>query len=166
MKNHTIRHLIVGCIAVLFVIASVVGTTSLAHAELPPRPTSPPPPLPVVDPVPPPPPRPPAQSNDEKDEIIEHKPAGTILLRTPTQFNGLWAVVQWVDAQGNWNDVEGWRGQVTGTQRWWVEEPHWGTGPFRWTIYDDATKEIVATSDHFQLPNSMETVIVTFRISN
>lgn len=47
----------------------------------------------------------------------------------------LQAVVQWLDGLGNWHDVEGWKGQVDGTDVvWYVDQKDFDTGPFRWIV--------------------------------
>lgn len=69
--------------------------------------------------------------------------------------DGVWTVVQWVDASDEWHDVTGWQGTVEqdGTQTWWVAPNDKGAGPFRWQILSSPTGSILATSDEFMLPD-------------
>jgi hypothetical protein len=57
------------------------------------------------------------------------------------------SVVQWQDVNGNWHDVEGWRGALDsgGRIRWWVAAKDFGTGPFRWVAGE-------SVSEPFNLP--------------
>ena len=67
---------------------------------------------------------------------------------------GLWAVVQWQDGLGNWHDVEGWRGEPADERViWWVAPKDFGTGPFRWAIYDGAAGDLLVACDPFYLPD-------------
>jgi len=51
--------------------------------------------------------------------------------------------------------VEDWQGRVTGGQaRWRVAAKDYGTGPFRWVIYDAADGLLLAASGSFYLPAS------------
>ena len=81
---------------------------------------------------------------------------GSIMLRVPSAPAGLWTVVQWQDGLGGWHDVEGWQGTlVDGWQIWWVARRDFGTGPFRWVVYQDSTKgALLAVSQSFNLPTS------------
>jgi len=81
---------------------------------------------------------------------------GSIELRVPSAPAGLWTVVQWQDGLGGWHDVEGWQGTlVDGWQIWWVARRDFGTGPFRWIVYQDPTKgALLAVSQSFNLPTS------------
>jgi hypothetical protein len=95
-----------------------------------------------------------------------------IELRVPTDNINLWTVVQWQDTQGNWHDVETWRGildeinNYKGDKRWWLYPRDYGTGPFRWAIYDQPNGHLLATSRSFNLPaaaNQHEIVEVTLK---
>ena len=83
-----------------------------------------------------------------------------IELRLPTDNINLWTVVQWQDAQGGWHDVENWRGildeinQHKGDKLWWVYPRDYGTGPFRWQVYQNPGGTLLATSYSFNLPGS------------
>ena len=55
-------------------------------------------------------------------------------------------------------DVEGWQGtfddaQTGGrTKQWWVAEKDFGTGPFRWLVYQEQGGPMLAASESFDLP--------------
>ncbi|MCB9422809.1 MAG: hypothetical protein H6667_23620 [Ardenticatenaceae bacterium] len=65
---------------------------------------------------------------------------------------GIWTVVQWQDALGDWHEVTGWQGTLDEgyTKTWWVGPEDLGTGPFRWEIQLD--EAVLATSEEFSLP--------------
>jgi hypothetical protein len=77
-----------------------------------------------------------------------------------------WTVVQWQDALGGWHDVEGWRGTFddisggVGKKIWWVARPDFGTGPFRWVIYQNQGGKLLAASEAFRLPSSENSAVV------
>ena len=131
-----------------------------ALAELPPRPDVPGCP---EDPTPEP----------DADESL---PAG-ILLRATFPADWPWThvhwqtpltVVQWQDGEGAWHDVEGWRAPLAlivsgpadtliGWRPWGVDPKDFGSGPFRWVVYADSSKEdVLATSSAFDLPRGSE----------
>jgi hypothetical protein len=68
---------------------------------------------------------------------------------------GLWTIVQWQDSAGDWHDIEGWSGTLDeGSKRvWWVAPAAFGTGPFRWTVYQSQGGQLLATSESFYLPD-------------
>lgn len=63
-------------------------------------------------------------------------------------------VIQWQDFQGNWHDVEGWRGtlDVSGHKKWWVDQKDFAKGPFRWVVLSSTSEEVLGTSEDFILP--------------
>jgi len=67
---------------------------------------------------------------------------------------GWWAVVQWQDQQGDWHNVEGWQGSLNsaGTQRWWVDQKDFASGPFRWVVMSAKDGAIRGSSRFFDLP--------------
>jgi len=77
-------------------------------------------------------PPPPADDGGRDDS----GPLGTHIELAAPEHAGAWSVVQWQDVNGNWHDVEGWRGTLDshGYIRWWVAAKDFGTGPFRWVI--------------------------------
>ncbi len=88
-----------------------------------------------------------------------------IELRVPTDNINLWTVVQWQDGEGNWHDVESWRGildeihEHKGDKIWWVLPGEYGDGPCRWQVYDRAGGKLLATSHAFYLPTANRHVI-------
>lgn len=71
-------------------------------------------------------------------------------------------MVQWQDADGEWQDVAGWRGWVNrGETVWWVEAGHWGEGPYRWAVYAGQDASMLAASESFTLPNSGDTLAIS-----
>ncbi len=116
----------------LLLIATLSNVFSMpVQAELPPRPTPTPVPVPT-----------------------SAAPRGaTIVLQTQV---GAWSVVQWQDVNGDWHDVDGWRGAVTdGTVVWWVAQKDFGTGPFRWVAYQSDGGAVMAASAPFTLPDAV-----------
>jgi serine/threonine protein kinase len=92
---------------------------------------------------------------------------GFIELRVQPAQAGLWALVQWQDGPGNWNNVDGWWSALRGgIQVWEVFPPQFGTGPFRWVIYQGNNGPVLETSDAFYLPRSVgETIRVDVNLS-
>ncbi len=119
--------------------ADEFANAPLLQSTLPPRPTA----VPTVTATPP-------------SVYAPPMVGGSILLRVPSAPAGLWTVVQWQDGLGGWHDVEGWQSTlVDGWQIWWVSRRDFGTGPFRWTVYQDSTKgAVLAVSQSFNLPTS------------
>ncbi len=82
-----------------------------------------------------------------------------------------WTVVQWQDAQRNWNTVTGWQGSFdtiisgVGYKLWWVAPADLGKGPFRWAIYDSKGGRLLAASEAFNLPTQSRTkTVVTVQV--
>ena len=75
-----------------------------------------------------------------------------IELVTPGTVAGSWAIVQWSDANGDWHDVEGWRGWAGDSCRWWVHAKDFGRGPFRWVVTQEPGGPVVQSSAEFFLP--------------
>ena len=94
---------------------------------------------------------------------------GSIELRVQSDQAGPWTavetVVQWQDGLGDWHDVDGWRGTLDqfytdgGRKTWWVSERDFGTGPFRWVVYEG--DDTLAVSESFYLPASAGEVVRT-----
>jgi hypothetical protein len=122
-------------------------STSTANAgPLPPRPT--PGPTPGLTPV----------------VIIGQVEQGAAIeLHVPAAWSTWWTVVQWQDAQKNWNTVAGWQGIFdeikagTGIKLWWVALADLGKGPFRWAIYESKGGKLLAASEAFNLPAQSRT---------
>ncbi|MEM8859320.1 MAG: hypothetical protein AAGD96_13415 [Chloroflexota bacterium] len=82
-------------------------------------------------------------------------------LEMPSTFveQSAWTVVQWQDSKNRWHDVSGWSGHPTWHQptqtwvvEWWVARKNFGEGPFRWVVYQDATKrQQILVSTPFEL---------------
>jgi hypothetical protein len=105
----------------------------------------PPTPTPIVD--------------HKKDSKKDHYPIGAHIELHGA--GGAWGAVQWQDSAGNWHDVEGWRGSLSGGgQSWWVAKKDFGTGPFRWVVSQSPTGPIVGMSQPFYLPTEANQVMV------
>jgi len=93
--------------------------------------------------------------------------AGLLELRVEPVQPGLWAVVQWVDAPGNWHDVPNWRSQLQGgTQTWEVFPPQLGQGPFRWVVSYGPDGPQAAASEPFHLPRNVgERVLINVSLA-
>ena len=98
-------------------------------------------------------------------------PGGRIELRVTGlsvyyHWQGSWTVVQWQATEGDWRDVEGWRGTPdeiiggVGKETWWVSEDGFGRGPFRWAVYQGEEGRLLGRSGSFYLPNDGRAVIV------
>ena len=126
-----------------FILISVLllaWPSSLTHAGpgLPPRET----------------PTPTRPSGDDDDD---GKPAGAhIVLQVQSAPVGVWTIVQWQDSAGGWHDIKGWQGMLDegGQKVWWVAAKDFGTGPFRWLVYQSQGGKLLAQSELFYLPHS------------
>ncbi|MCA9917413.1 MAG: hypothetical protein KC445_05640 [Anaerolineales bacterium] len=74
----------------------------------------------------------------------------------------LWLKVQWLDNQGDWQDVPGWQGTLDAIQQledWvamkelWLADAQLGTGPYRWQVFAVDNGRLLTTSDPFYLPS-------------
>jgi len=79
-----------------------------------------------------------------------------IVLQADGVDPGVWAMVQWADAQGDWHDVTGWQGDLDDGHRktWWVHPRDFGTGPFRWIVLQERGGSILGASASFYLPSA------------
>lgn len=105
------------------------------------------------------------------------RPGALIWLRVQSETTAplpvtLWTVVQWQDAQGDWHDVEGWRGTLDevakneGRKVWWLPVDLFGAGPFRWVVYAPHGGTMLATSPAFYLPTATgQRTMVTVTLS-
>ena len=86
-----------------------------------------------------------------------------INLRVTPPMADLWSVVQWQDATGAWHSVENWQGPLNGGGqiRWWVAEKDYGSGPFRWAVFDAPDGNLLGASDNFFLPNQGESANIS-----
>jgi len=123
--------ILLGILGLMILAIFLPGT---ANATLPPRP--------VLMPTP--------ETRTSKSENWSR-----IVLEAGIAHEDAWTVVQWQGGDGVWHDVEGWRGQlVNGQVRWRVAEKDFGTGPFRWVIYDESGGEAQSVGGSFSLPTS------------
>ncbi|TEU10265.1 MAG: hypothetical protein E3J21_26870 [Anaerolineales bacterium] len=98
-------------------------------------------------------PTPTRQHDDDDDD----RPAGAhIVLQVQSAPAGVWTVVQWQDSAIGWHDIKGWQGTLDGGYRkvWWVAPKDFGTGPFRWLVYQGQGGKLLAQSELFYLPYS------------
>ncbi|NJN98858.1 MAG: hypothetical protein HC875_34575 [Anaerolineales bacterium] len=107
----------------------------------------------------------PLPHDDDKDR--DGPPVGAYLeLVAPGAPFGAWAVVQWQDSAGGWHDVEGWRGTLSDSSRWWVHPKDFGTGPFRWVVSGGPGGAELESSEPFNLPGQpnqtmQQTILLT-----
>ncbi|GAB4451869.1 MAG: hypothetical protein Kow0031_34420 [Anaerolineae bacterium] len=96
----------------------------------------------------------PTPASADRDRDRGGGPAGAhIELQADTLPATGWSVVEWQDANGDWQLVEGWQATLTGAAiRWWVHPKDFGTGPFRWAILDAPGGKLIAASEPFTLP--------------
>ncbi len=135
---------LVVCLLANIVLLSLFAPS--AQAVLPPRPT-------VTAPSPN------NGSNDSDGSSVVVPTVELLSLRVSPADQRYWSIVQWQDAQGRWNDVKGWRGDVTGGSiRWWVEERDFGKGPFRWLVFSHEGGTLLAMSHSFNLPTQSQPV--------
>lgn len=106
------------------------------------------------------PPRPPVNPTTPPDD--DDAPLGAhIQLNVASIPSGSWTVVQWQDSNGDWQDVEGWRGtsDQASYRLWWVDQKDFGSGPFRWVVTDGPGGPVVASSAPFNLPSEANTTL-------
>jgi hypothetical protein len=135
LKLHLKQWLIIG---LLLVGLGLVAAPVLAAGGLPDR-------------------NPPPANKSNNDDSGSGGPAGAAIELVAPAHPGAWSVVQWQDINGNWQDVDGWRGSLNeaGSRRWWVAAKDLGTGPFRWVVGE-------AVSEPFNLPVvGAETRVIT-----
>ena len=99
--------------------------------------------------------------NDDDDDGGTRPLMTSIVLQVQPPQGGLWTVVQWEDSGGNWHDVEGWRGELgtSGTRVWQVVSKDFGTGPFRWALFQGQDGRLVTASQSFRLPSKANEVV-------
>ncbi len=140
--NFTLSPILIALVVGLLTLAAQTPFAAHAGAGLPPRGT--PTPLPAGD-----------GGRHHKDRTL----TGAYLeLLAPGAPAGAWAVVQWHSpsdgrSAGGWHDVEGWRGAVADSSRWWVHPKDFGTGPFRWVVMAGPAGPLWAASASFNLPS-------------
>ncbi len=85
---------------------------------------------------------------------------GAIALTVNNPPPAAWVVVQWLDPTGTqWNNVDSWAGPLVitpeGRMAHWVDPKQWGTGPYRWAVYDKDPQQggqLWGVSDPFFFP--------------
>ncbi len=85
---------------------------------------------------------------------------GAIALTVDNPSPAAWVVVQWLDPTGTqWNNVDSWAGPLVitpeGRMAHWVNAKQWGTGPYRWAVYDKDPQQggqLWGVSDPFFFP--------------
>ena len=118
-----------------------------AGATLPPRNK----PVPTV--------APPSDPGDNDDD--DSSPVGAYIeLHVQQAQADLWSEVQWQDSDGNWQNVEGWRGtpNSNGFWRWWVDAKDFGKGAFRWVVRNGPNAPVLGISEPFYLPSEANKV--------
>ena len=77
-----------------------------------------------------------------------------IVLQSSSADGDDWVTVEWLAGDGNWYEVNGWRGHINnGEIIWWVSKENLGQGLFRWVVYDnDSQQQVHSVSDPFSLP--------------
>lgn len=96
----------------------------------------------------------PTPTHTEKKEHTRENRAGAYIELQTAPIAASWGVVQWQDSAGGWHAVEGWQGTLPASSRWWVHPKDFGTGPFRWAVFDAPGGGMLAASRPFQLPNA------------
>lgn len=129
------QHRYVPMLSCLAIALLAIALFAPAAAALPPRPNPEPTPAPL--------------------------PSGAIQLTISSAPADLWTMVQWQDALGDWHDVSGWQGTLDdGVKTWWVDEAHYGKGPFRWAV--SLGGEELAASESFALPTANGQIVRSF----
>jgi hypothetical protein len=97
-----------------------------------------------------------ANANDNDNLVDDNVVAegAYILLQAGAFPAGSWNVVQWLDQDGIWQDVDAWEAPlpVDGQQNWWVAPKDFGTGPFRWVVTQGQDGTVLGTSGEFTMP--------------
>jgi hypothetical protein len=173
IKGHKLRiWSVVTVIACALLVVLMLTQVALA---LPPRPEPEPPPQP--EPPQPEPPKPAAKPAPIEGyiELCVHFPKTWPW--DEVHWQELWTIVQWQGEWGIWHQVEGWQGtldyvevgedgNVVGKKVWWVKKADFGSGPFRWAIYQGEDGDLLAASDAFDLPDfDGETVVVEITLA-
>jgi hypothetical protein len=139
MQEHKIQFGIgLGVLVGLMLLASY--SLVVAAPVLPPRPDPTPTPVPVT-----------GDGDKEPGTIVLEVEVAADEHRLPSD---LWSEVEWVDAQGDWHVVEGWRAPLESGYRrvWGVLSRDFGKGPFRWALYAGPEGELLDVSEPFDLP--------------
>src|SRR5512143_1602836 len=137
LHQHTLRArwtVLIGLLCSLVMTMSLLTPNQTSVQALPPRPT-------------------PATVTPTAAPSSYVREGGLIELHVHPLQTGLWTLIQWQDARGQWHDVDGWQGTLDGDlQVWWVAPRDFGKGPFRWQVYRSYGGSLLATSQAFSLP--------------
>ena len=145
---------------IVVVIAGILITTTLflaaapVNAALPPRtPPAAPTTIPGVPGVP-------------GVRTVYTPGGGYIELHISSAQPEAWTIVQWLDDNGVWHDVDGWRGMSkAGAIKWWVDLGDFNKGPFRWITFESKNGKHLSDSSSFYLPDATgQTIVVTISI--
>ncbi len=131
------------------------GLGNGSERDLPPRPPAPTPTIaaiatvpPIEDPIADPTatPEPASASTGDRGSLI--------ILETSSADADDWVTIEWLAGDGNWYEVDGWRGHIHhGQLIWWVAPENLGDGQFRWVVYNnDSQSQLLKRSDPFYLP--------------
>jgi hypothetical protein len=96
------------------------------------------------------------------------------LLNAAPYTQSVWTVVQWQDSSGAWQAVTGWQGQLdelgqASYKKWWVAPKDFGSGPFRWAVYNltsNQTDTLIAVTAPFNLPTQSYQVLEVPLVNN
>jgi hypothetical protein len=105
-----------------------------------------------------------AHGGDGREDSPDKPAAASIELYAPGVAAGVWTVVQWQGSDGNWHDIDGWRGQTdaAGRVKWSVALKDFGAGAFRWQVLAGGEGQPPSISEPFTLPGKAdETLLVT-----
>lgn len=127
-----------GMLFLAFLITLFAYPTQAASPSMPPRPSTPTPTL-----VPPP-----------TRSVFTSVSGAFIHIQVVNGNRQTFTMLQWQDGEGNWHDVDGWRGTLEDGvwKRWWLPSYLFGKGPFRWLVYEHSGGELLAVSRSFDLP--------------
>lgn len=103
-----------------------------------------------------------SQELDSWTENLPYDNGGAATARITMKIAGVsptaYAGVQYLDANGVWQNVEGWQSAVTVNEygvavaQWGVAAANLGEGSFRWVIYSAAGGAVIGVSPSFDLP--------------
>lgn len=142
-KNKTFKTPIVllSSLLFMFLFLSLFFFSPAVSADAPPRPELTPTPPPTTTPIP-------LVSPSQSSQ-----PAA-IILTLSNPDSAYWTSVQWLDEDDEWQDVSDWQSDFNdaGLVVWAVAAKDYGTGPYRWVIYDEKDGTMYSTTDLFYLP--------------
>ena len=120
------------------------------------------------------PPRPIPPSGPQSEPKTSHDAGAKISLHAAaddTVDASTWTQVQWLDEDGRWREVNGWRGTFYFNDEvdkweveWWIGRPQLGDGPFRWVI--EAENGDFYTQEFYLPARSMMSEIIEIGLEN